>query len=109
MSKYNVPQNTDSDTRNLKRIVGDTSMPDDTLTEILISEFGFKKDDLVFRKLLRTLTTYFDSRMQGAVNEATVRTVADLAECLGVLRGLGHPNETLEAKYELKKGEADGS
>lgn len=87
-----------------------SSLPDNTLwRDKLLKAFGVQSDEQYVDDRAKFLIEDILPVIQDAVNEATVRPVADLAECLGVLRGLGHPNETLEAKYDLTKGETDAN
>lgn len=52
-------------------------------------------------KLVNAVMSLIDAREAGIRAEAENKLKPDLAWCLGKLRGLGHPNEQMEKRYDL--------
>lgn len=60
------------------------------------------------KRLATDIRRYSHHQTEQAVLEATARIDADLAWCLGKLRGLGHPADAIENRLDerLRKGAA---
>jgi hypothetical protein len=75
------------------------------LKEQALSIFAYvyaSRDDLPFENLYKDvdkLLALFDSQREAD----QLKAVPDLAWCLGKLRGLGHPNEAMEKRWNLEQ------